>query len=62
MTRQERLQRALKYGDFYELALLTYEGGKKMNIKINQADDKETLTRCGNRFFTQAQLKQIEEA
>lgn len=25
MTKQERLERALKYGDFYELALITYE-------------------------------------
>lgn len=23
--KQERLERALKYGDFYELALITYE-------------------------------------
>ena len=28
MTREEKLQRALKYSDFYELALLTYEGSK----------------------------------
>lgn len=26
MTHDERLDKALKYGDFYELALLTYEG------------------------------------
>lgn len=26
MSREERLQKALKYNDFYELALLTYEG------------------------------------
>ena len=25
MTKEERLERALKYGDFYELALITYE-------------------------------------
>lgn len=29
MTREERIQKALKYGDFYDITLLTYEDSKK---------------------------------
>ena len=31
MTREERIDQALKYGDFYDLALLTYEGNNNEN-------------------------------
>lgn len=30
-------------------------------IKINQIKSEETLQRCGNRFFTKQQIKEIEE-
>lgn len=33
-----------------------------MKIKVKQIRSKETLQRCGNRFFTKEQLKQIEVA
>ena len=59
MTKEERLQRALKYNDFYELALLTYERSKSMKIKVNQVKSEETLQRYGNKFFTKEQVKQI---
>lgn len=58
MTREEKLQRALKYSDFYELALLTYERSKSMKIKVNQIKSEETLQRFGNKFFTEAQVKE----
>lgn len=59
MTREERLQRALKYSDFYELALLTYEGSKNMKIKVDQIKSEETLQRFGNKFFTKEQVKEL---
>lgn len=62
MTKEERLQRALKYSDFYELALLTYEGSKNMKIKVDQIKSEETLQRFGNRFFTQEQIDEIERS
>ena len=31
MSREERLERALKCNDFYELALLTYDGEQSEN-------------------------------
>lgn len=61
MTREERLQRALKYSDFYELAKITYERSKNMKIKVNQIKSEETLQRFGNKFFTKEQLKTIRE-
>ena len=61
MTREERLQRALKYSDFYELALLTYERSKNMKIKVNQIKSEETLQRFGNKFFTEEQVNTIRE-
>lgn len=59
MTKKERLDRALKYGDFYELALLTYEGSNNMNIDVKQIKSEETLQRFGNKFFTQEQINEI---
>lgn len=59
MTREERLDEALKNWDFYELALLTYEGSKSMKIKVNQIKSEETLQRFGNKFFTKEQVKGI---
>lgn len=59
MTKQERLQRALKYSDFYELALLTYEGSKNMKINVKQIKSEETLQRFGNKFFTKEQVKEL---
>lgn len=59
MTKEERLQRALKYGDFYDLALLTYERSKKMKIDIKQIKSEETLQRFGNKFFTKKQVKEL---
>lgn len=35
MNHDERLDRALKYGDFYELALLTYEGDENEKEQRN---------------------------
>lgn len=59
MTKQERLDEALKDWDFYELAKLTYERGKNMKIKVNQIKSQETLQRFGNKFFTKEQVKEI---
>ena len=59
MTKEERLQRALKYSDFYELAKITYERSKNMKIKVNQIKSEETLQRFGNKFFTEEQVKEI---
>lgn len=62
MTRKERLDKALKNMDFYELALLTYEGSKPMKINVKQIKSEETLQRFGNKFFTQEQLDEIVRA
>ena len=59
MTRDERLDEALRKMDFYELALLTYERSKNMKIEVKQIKSEETLQRFGNRFFTKAQVKQL---
>ena len=59
MTRQERLNRAMKNMDFYELAKLTYERSKDMKIKVKQVKSQERLMRIGNRFFTKEQVKEI---
>lgn len=59
MNHQERLDKALKDWDFYELAKLTYERGKNMKIKVNQIKSQETLQRFGNKFFTKEQVEQI---
>lgn len=57
MTKQERLQEALRTMNFYELAKITYERSEPMKIKVNQIESKETLQRFGNKFFTEAQVK-----
>lgn len=62
MTKEERLDEALRTMDFYELAKLTYERSNNMKIKVKQIKSEETLQRFGNRFFTKEQLKQIEVA
>lgn len=59
MSKEERLQDALKRNDFYELAKLTYERGNNMKIKIKQIKSEETLQRFGNKFFTKEQVKEI---
>lgn len=60
MNRKERLDRALKYFDPYELAKLTME--ENMKIEVKQIESEETLVRNGNHFFTQEQLKDIVRA
>lgn len=62
MTRKERLDNALKYMDFYELAKLTYERSGKMNIKVKHIKSEQQLERCGNKFFTKEQLAEIASA
>ena len=59
MSKEERLQDALKRNDFYELAKLTYERSNNMKIKIKQIKSEETLQRFGNKFFTKAQVKEL---
>lgn len=63
MNRKERLDKALKYFDFYELAKLTYERNNEMKIEIKDlTPNTETLARNGNKFFTKEQLGQIARA
>lgn len=62
MTRKERLDNALKYMDFYELAKLTYERSGKMNIKVKYIESEQQLERYGNKFFTKEQLAEIASA
>lgn len=62
MTRQEKMDEALRTMDFYELAKLTYERSNNMKIKVKQIKSEETLKRCGNRFFTKEQLREIARA
>lgn len=33
-----------------------------MQIKVEHIKSEETLQKCGNKFFTQEQIKQIMEA
>lgn len=61
MTKQERLDEALKNWDFYELAKITYERSKNMKIKVEQIKSEETLQRFGNKFLTKEQVKEIRE-
>lgn len=62
MTKQDRLDEALRTMDFYELAKLTYERSNNMKIKVKQIKSEETLQRFGNRFFTKEQLREIARA
>lgn len=62
MTKQERLDEALRTMDFYELARITYEGSNNMNINVKQIKSEETLQRFGNKFFTQEQINEIVRA
>ena len=62
MTREERLDNALKNFDFYELAKLTYERSNPMNINVKQVKSEEQLEFHGNRFFTKEQLREIARA
>lgn len=32
-----------------------------MKINVNEIKSEQTLTLCGNRFFTEEQMKEIEE-
>lgn len=61
MTREEKLDEALKNMDFYELAKLTM-GDKQMKVEVKYIESEEQLTRCGNKFFTKEQLEQIRKA
>lgn len=61
MTKEERLDEALKNWDFCELAKITYERSNPMKIKVIKHRDYEELQRFGNRFFTKEQLKAIRE-
>lgn len=62
MTREQRLDEALRTMDFYELAKITYERSNPMKINVKQVKSEEQLELHGNRFFTKEQLKQIEVA
>lgn len=62
MSRDERLDEALRKMDFYELALLTYERSNPMKINVKQVKSEEQLELHGNRFFTQEQLHEIMRA
>lgn len=62
MTKDDKLDEALRKMDFYKLAKITYERSNPMKININQVEDEEQLELHGNRFFTQEQLKEIERA
>lgn len=62
MTREERLDEALRTMDFYELAKITYERSNNMKIKVNQIKSEETLKRFGNKFFTKEQINEIVRA
>lgn len=62
MTRGERLDEALRTMDFYELAKITYERSNPMKINVKQVKSEEQLEFHGNRFFTRAQLQEIEGA
>ena len=62
MSRNEKLDEALRTMDFYELAKITYERSNPMKIKVKQVRSEEQLEFHGNRFFTQVQLREIERA
>lgn len=62
MTREQRLDEALRTMDFYELAKLTYERSNPMKINVNQVESEEQLEFHGNRFFTQEQINEIMRA
>ena len=54
MTKQEKLDEALKNWDFYELARLTYERDKNMKIEVNDLTpnvDNIKLTLTKNLHF-----------
>lgn len=50
MTKEERLQRALKYNDFYELALLTYENSKNMTSELDKSLKNKNLSESEKRM------------
>lgn len=60
MTKDKKLDEALRKMDFYELAKLTYERSKPMRIEIKQIKSEETLQRFGNKFFTAEQVKELQ--
>lgn len=62
MSKDERLDEALRTMDFYELAKITYERSRPMKIKIEQVESEEKLELHGNRLFTKDQLKDIARA
>lgn len=63
MTKQERLQEALRTMDFYELAKLTYERSNNMKIKVKDlTPETQELTFSGNKLFTKEQLEEIMRA
>ena len=62
MTREQRLDEALRTMDFYELAKITYGRSNPMKIDIEQVKSEEQLEFHGNRFFTKEQLREIARA
>ncbi len=57
MNRKERISNALKRFDYLELARITMEKDMKIDVKYTKSEEK--LEKHGNKFFTQAQLKEI---
>lgn len=62
MSRNEKLDEALRTMDFYKLAKITYERSNPMKINVNQVESEEQLEFHGNRFFTQEQINEIMRA
>lgn len=62
MTREQRLNEALRTMDFYELAKLTYERSEPMKVNVKQMKSEEKLELHGNKLFTETQLNEIARA
>ena len=63
MTKQDRLDKALRTMDFYELAKITYERSNNMKIEVKDlTPEPQELTFSGNKLFTREQLEEIMRA
>lgn len=62
MDKEEKLDKALKYWDFYELAKITYERNNNMNINVNYKPQVEELIHIGNKLFTKEQIRNMGKA
>lgn len=63
MSRNEKLDEALRTMDFYKLAKLTYERSNNMKIKVKDlTPETQKLTFSGNKLFTKEQLDEIARA